>query len=177
MWTPLNSAVEREEKMTLQDFWKHLQAGGKTAQGWTYHVSADERLHINSPDARNCKFYITKDTVDSYFKKLRNGMDPRDFSYHHSAWFRRVYEHIVKWCVQKEHKHQQAITKRKQQLLVSDLGRWGCRKSQSRAKPLSWKKIQPLRMLCIRRSHAGEGSRDPRKLPLNHTEGVFLQAR
>jgi hypothetical protein len=88
--------VEREDKMTLQDFWKHLRAGGKTDQGWTYRVSADGRLHINSPDAENDEFYITEHTVDSYFKKLQDGMDPRDFSYHHSAWFRRVYEHIVK---------------------------------------------------------------------------------
>jgi hypothetical protein len=99
----LTLSVEREEKMTLQDFWKHLRAGGKTAQGWTYHVSADGRLHISSPRARNQKFYITKETVDSYFKKLQDGMEPRDFSYHHSAWFCRVYQHIVKRRVQQPH--------------------------------------------------------------------------
>jgi hypothetical protein len=37
--------------------------------------------------------------------------------------------------------------------------------------------MRPLRMLCIRRSHAGEGSRDPRKQALNRSEGVFLQTR
>ena len=82
--------------MTLQDFWRHLRAGGRTGQGWTYHVSADGRLHINSPDAENDKFYITKHTVDRYFKKLQDGMDPSDFSYHHSVWFRRVYEYILR---------------------------------------------------------------------------------
>ncbi len=82
--------------MTKQDFWKYLRLGGKTAQGWTYHVTHDERLHIKSLDAENEKFYITKHTVDLYFNKLKDGMDPRDFSYRHSAWFRRVYEHIMK---------------------------------------------------------------------------------
>jgi hypothetical protein len=82
--------------MTLQEFWRHLQLGGTTAQGWTYQLSDDGRLHIHSPNAENDKFYITKDTVESYFNKLQNGMDPRDFSYHHSAWFRRIYDHIVR---------------------------------------------------------------------------------
>ncbi len=80
--------------MTLQEFWKHLRNGGETAQGLTYRVTSDGKLHINSPGARNQEFYIAKSTVDRYFKKLQDGMNPLDFSYHHSAWFRRVYEHI-----------------------------------------------------------------------------------
>jgi len=43
--------------------------------------------------------------------------------------------------------------------------------------PVSWKKMKPLRMLCVRRSHAGERSRDPRKPPPNRNGGLFLQVR
>jgi hypothetical protein len=38
---------------------------------------------------------------------------------------------------------------------------------------MSWKKTRPLRILCIRRSHTGEGSRETPKPFLNLTEGVF----
>ena len=39
--------------------------------------------------------------------------------------------------------------------------RRGCRKSQSLQNMASWKKMQPIRMLCIWGSLAREGSRDP----------------
>jgi len=81
--------------MTLQEFWSHLNAGGITDQGWEYNVIGDGRLHINSPDAQNDRFYISSGTVENYFNILQDGMDPREFAPRYSAWFRRVYEHIV----------------------------------------------------------------------------------
>jgi hypothetical protein len=81
--------------MTLKDFWKHLHSGGETRQGLTYRVLQNGKLHIKSPRAKNDKFYISKEKVDRYFNTLQGGMDRADFSYHHSAWFRRVYEYIV----------------------------------------------------------------------------------
>lgn len=81
--------------MTNTDFWKELKKGGKTVKDYEFEVVPDGRLRIQSPKAAK-EFFISADKVDEYFEKLSKGMNPTDFSSKHSAWFRNVYDEIIK---------------------------------------------------------------------------------
>jgi hypothetical protein len=57
----------------------------------------------------------------------------------------------------------------------ADFGCSGCRKSQFQSNPVTWERMRPLRMLCMRRSHAGEGQETLENHPLIVVKGFFYR--
>ena len=80
--------------MNFQTFWQELRSGGETSQGDRYRVEG-HRLHIQSRDNRNKKYYVSQKTVQRYFEKEIPEMSGLEFRRRFSVRFYRVYAHIT----------------------------------------------------------------------------------
>ena len=71
-------------------FWERCRLGGTTRSSLEYRIDDQDRLHIDTPRAKNKEYRIHRKTVDRYLVEMDRPLFRRDHS-----WFCSVYDHVT----------------------------------------------------------------------------------